>query len=139
MKKPPKRSRKLTDIEGIDEAGAAKLKQHGIQTVEDLLKKAGTPKERAAISAGTGISKRDISDWVNRAELLMIEGIGTEYARLLKKAGVDSAPELAMQDPKRLHEKMVEVNQKRIVDRVPSQKEVARWIRQVLRAPRRRL
>lgn len=138
MPKHPKRSRKLTDIVGINETYASKLKKCGIQTVEDLVNKTGTPKERAAISEATGISKRTILEWALRAELLMVDGVGSEYARLLEKAGVDSAPELALQDPKKLHEKMVEVNKKHVVNRVPSEREINRWIRQALKSAGRR-
>jgi len=69
----------------------------------------------------------------------MIEGIGPDYADLLEKAGVASVPELVLRDPKRLREKMVEVNeQKELVRRVPSDQELARWIRRALKSPRRR-
>lgn len=138
MPKHQKKPRKLTDIVGLNETDASKLKKCGIQIVEDLVNKTGTPKARAAISEATGISKRTISEWAIRAELLMIDGIGPEYARLLEKAGVDSAPELALQDPKKLHKKMVEANKRHVVNRVPSEREVNRWIRQALRSPGRR-
>ena len=76
-------------------------------------------------------------DWVNRADLMRVRGIGEEYSDLLEKAGVDTVVELAQRNSYHLHTKMIEVNeQKRLVRRPPSMTMVARWIQQARTLPR---
>ena len=74
---------KLSDIEGIGAAYAWKLKSCGVNTLEQLLAKGGTPAGRKVLTEGSGISDKLILDWVNRADLARIKGIGGEYAGLL--------------------------------------------------------
>ena len=129
---------RLVDIEGIGQAYADRLKKSGIQTIDDFLAKAATPGGRKEISEKTGISPQVILEWTNQADLMTIDGIGPQHADLLEEAGVDTVPELALRDPGALHDKMIEVNdRKRLVSRVPSEQEIAKWVRQALRAPRR--
>ena len=129
---------KLITIEGIGDTYAEKLKQCGIQSIEDLLLKAGTPKGRKEISEKSGISAQLILEWANQADLMTIDGIGPQNADLLRACGIDVVPVLALRDPGALHEKMIEVNnEKHLVIKVPSEQEIAKWIRQALRSPRR--
>ena len=44
---------KLTEIEGIGEANAAKLAEAGLTTVESLLEKGASPAGRTEIAAGS--------------------------------------------------------------------------------------
>ncbi|WP_457568470.1 DUF4332 domain-containing protein [Desulfurobacterium sp.] len=130
--------RKITDIEGIGDAYAEKLAEIGITTVEDLLEKGATAKGREEIAEKTGISKKVILNWVNRADLMRIKGVGEEYADLLEAAGVDSVPELARRNPENLHAKLVEVNeQKKLVRQLPSVKQIENWIEQAKKLPRK--
>jgi len=135
----PKKTRKVTDIEGVTDVYAEKLKQCGIHTVDDLLTKAGSKRTLPETSKATGISTRIILEWVKRGGLLMIDGIGPDYARLLEKSGVTSAPVLALQDPRRLHNKLVKTNEeKKLVQKIPSEQQVARWIKSAPRLNRQR-
>ena len=69
---------------------------------------------------------------------MTIDGIGPQNADLLRACGIDVVPVLALRDPGALHEKMIEVNnEKHLVIKVPSEQEIAKWIRQALRSPRR--
>lgn len=127
----------IVDIEGIGEVYAAKLTEYGIETIEGLLEAGKDKTGRQALAEKAGISETHILNWVNRADLARINGIGTQYADLLEHAGVDSVPELAQRNPENLHAKMEEVNaQKNLVNRVPSLSEVTNWIEQAQSLPR---
>ncbi|MCW5933041.1 MAG: DUF4332 domain-containing protein [Fimbriimonadia bacterium] len=127
----------IVDIEGIGEVYAAKLTESGIGTIEGLLEAGKDKTGRQALAEKTGISETHILNWVNRADLARISGIGTQYADLLEHAGVDSVPELAQRNPENLHAKLEEVNaQKNLVNRVPSLSEVTSWVDQAKSLPR---
>jgi len=128
---------KIIDIEGVGSTYAKKLASAGINTVESLLKRGATPKGREEISKASGIDRNLILEWVNRADLYRIKGIGSEYSDLLESAGVDTVVELSKRDAKNLTAKMVETNSKRkIVRRLPPEKQVADWIKQAKKLPR---
>ena len=128
---------KIIDIEGIGPAFAKKLSADGIKSVEALLKNGATPKGREEIAKKTGLGHKEILEWVNRADLYRIKGVGSEYSDLLEVAGVDTIVELSKRDAKNLMSKMTEVNTKRkIVRRLPTEKQVANWISQAKRLPR---
>lgn len=120
---------KIAEIEGIGPAYAEKLGTVGIGTLADLLEKGGSKSGRTSIAETTGMSEKLVLNWVNRADLARVKGIGSEYADLLEAAGVDSVPELAQRNAANLAAKMVEVNEaKSLVRRAPAESEVARWI-----------
>jgi len=129
---------KLSKIEGIGEAYAAKLAEAGIVTVKGLLEKGTTPKGRSKMAEKTDISPKLILTWVNHADLFRVTGVGEEYADLLEAAGVDTVPELAQRNPENLHNKMAEVNQeKKLVRKLPSLTQVQDWVGQAKELPRK--
>lgn len=128
---------KIVDIEGIGEVYAAKLEAAGIPTVEELLKRAATPKGREEIVTATGISGTLILKWANRADLFRVKGISTQYSDLLEFAGVDTVPELAQRNAANLHAKLAEVNaEKKLVRALPTVEGVAAWIEHAKTLPR---
>lgn len=128
---------KVIEIEGVGEAYAAKLKELGAGSVESLLKLGATPEGRKELAEKTGISEKLILEWVNRADLFRIKGIGSEYGDLLEVAGVDTVPELAQRKPENLYQKLVEMNQaKKLVRKLPSQAQVASWVEQAKKLER---
>lgn len=121
----------ISDIEGIGPAYAEKLGGIGIGTVAKLLERGATKKGREEIAASADVSEKLVLEWVNRADLARVKGIGSEYADLLEAAGVDSVPELAQRNPANLAAKMEEVNRaKSLVRQVPVESEVERWVAQ---------
>jgi predicted flap endonuclease-1-like 5' DNA nuclease len=119
----------IKDIEGIGAAQATKLEKEGINTVEKLLDSAASKKGRDDLSEKTGISASKLLEWVNRADLARIKGVGSEYADLLEAAGVDSATELAQRNAANLTAKMAELNEtKKLVRQLPSEARVQEWI-----------
>jgi predicted flap endonuclease-1-like 5' DNA nuclease len=128
---------KIIDVEGIGEVYARKLEDAGIATTEALLEQGATRAGRQKIEKTTGISHALLLRWVNHVDLFRIKGVQTQYAELLEAAGVDSIPELAQRDPAHLHPKLVETNEtKKLVRKVPTQKQVSDWIGQAKKLPR---
>ena len=68
-------------------------------------------------------------------------GSSEAYLQLYQKrieAGLDTVVELAQRVPMNLHAKMVEVNaMKKLVRRLPAESQVADWVNQAKRLPRR--
>jgi predicted flap endonuclease-1-like 5' DNA nuclease len=128
---------KLTEIEGIGATYAAKLEEVGVSSTEQLLESAASPQGRTHLATATGLSKKLILKWANRADLSRVKGIGEEYADLLEASGVDTVPALARRNPTNLTEKMAEVNEeKKLVRSVPSEKVVTKWVEQAKELPR---
>jgi predicted flap endonuclease-1-like 5' DNA nuclease len=122
---------KLETIEGIGPIYAQKLRAAGIRSLNALLRAGATPEGRQELEEKTGIGHERILDWVNRADLMRVRGVGEEYSDLLEWAGVDTVPELAQRNADRLYEKIQQVNEeKRLVRRPPTRGMVARWVEQ---------
>ena len=125
----------IDTIEGIGLAKAKKLRAAGIRSCEALLKRGATKKGRNEVADATGFSAGSILEWVNRADLMRVKGVGSEYSDLLEAAGVDTVKELRRRSPANLTTKMIEVNdakikrtKKSIVRQVPAQSMVERWV-----------
>jgi predicted flap endonuclease-1-like 5' DNA nuclease len=122
---------RVAEIEGVNTRDAKKLESAGVRTTDDLLKSAGPASGRKSLADTTGIAPTVILEWVNRADLMRIKGVGTEFSDLLEASGVDSTKELAQRAPENLQAKMVEINEsKKLVRRVPALSEVEKWIGQ---------
>ena len=127
----------IKDIEGIGAAYAAKLKDAGITTTQQLLDKGAAPKGREELAASSGVSAKLILEWVNHIDLERIKGIGWEYADLLEAAGVDTVPELAQRNADNLHTKLSEINAaKELVRRLPTADQLRTWVEEAKALPR---
>ncbi|MBP1633113.1 MAG: hypothetical protein H6Q11_1401 [Acidobacteria bacterium] len=116
-------------IEGIGVKNATTLRKARIRTTEALLKAGATRKGRKELAEATGFSEHVILEWVNRADLFRVKGVGEEYSDLLEAAGVDTVKELRARNATSLLGKMTEVNeQKHLVRRLPTESMVARWV-----------
>jgi predicted flap endonuclease-1-like 5' DNA nuclease len=127
---------KIIDIEGIGPKYAATLTDAGVQTIEALLKTAGSAAGRKALAEKTKIDDAKILEWVNRADLMRIKGVGSEFSDLLEASGVDTVKELATRRADNLHAKMLEVNAaKNLVRRAPTATEVTAWVAEAKTLP----
>lgn len=127
----------LSAIEGIGATYQKKLKEAGVGSIEALLNAGAKTRGRKDLAASTGISDKLILEWINRADLFRIKGIGEEYSDLLEQAGVDTVPELAQRSAESLYKKMAEINEKKnIVRKLPSESQVADWIKAAKSLPR---
>jgi predicted flap endonuclease-1-like 5' DNA nuclease len=128
---------KLSEIEGIGTAYAAQLEAAGVDSIEALLQQGATRQGREGLAAKSGISEGRILEWVNHADLMRVNGVGSEYADLLEAAGVDSIPELAHRSAANLAAQLEQINtEKKLVRRIPSEGEVTEWIQQARNLPR---
>jgi predicted flap endonuclease-1-like 5' DNA nuclease len=127
----------LEDIEGISSRNLETLRRAGVKSLRLLIEKASTRKSRVELAEKTGISDVYLLNWVSRADLYRISGIGPEYAALLEAVGIDSPVELARRSPHHLHVQMVKRNaDKKLVRRLPSEKLVSRWVETAKNLPR---
>jgi predicted flap endonuclease-1-like 5' DNA nuclease len=122
----------ITEVEGIGPEYRQRLADAGIYTTDELLERGATPRGRTGIEAATGISGKLILEWVNHADLMRIDGVGSEYADLLEAAGVDSPAELAHRNAANLATTFQEIDAARPnwIRRVPSETTVTGWIEQ---------
>ena len=119
----------IAAIQSMGHRNETKLRKAGVRTTDSLLKVAATRTGRRRLAKETGLSESDMLSWVNRADLLRIIGVGSEYADLLEVAGVDTIRELRRRNPERLLEAMTQLNlRKRLVRRLPTEGMVAGWI-----------
>jgi predicted flap endonuclease-1-like 5' DNA nuclease len=123
---------KIEDVEGIGPAFATKLEAAGVGTTDALLDRGGSASGRAKLAGETGISERLLLEWVNHADLMRLDGVGSEFADLLEAAGVDSCAELAQRNAANLATTFQELDAARpnTVRRVPSEATIAGWIEQ---------
>jgi predicted flap endonuclease-1-like 5' DNA nuclease len=119
----------IDTIEGIGPKDATRLRKSGVRTTEALLKRAGARKGRRELSAAATIGEKQILQWVNRADLMRVKGVGSEYSDLLEATGVDTVKELRNRSAAALTKKIYEVNQaKKLVKRLPTEDMVGTWI-----------
>jgi len=119
----------IDTIDGMKRTEARTLRKSGVRTTEKLLRRAGTRGGRRELASTTGLTERQILDWVNRADLMRIKGIGEEYSDLLEAAGVETCKELRNRNPQSLLVKMTQINsKKRLVRRLPTEVMVKRWV-----------
>lgn len=108
----------ITMIEGIGEVYKGKLAEAGVSTVEGLLEKGASKSGRKSISEASGIDEGKILDWVNMADLFRINGIGSQFAELLKAAGVDTVKELRNRNAENLHAALVKTQEEKGLTKV---------------------
>ena len=123
-------SYKIEDVEGIGPVYGEKLRKAGIKSVDQILKIGRNPAGRKELAETTGLDASLILTWVNMADLFRIKDIGSEYAELLKKSGVDTVKELRNRNPENLLAKMIEVNSagRQLVRALPSLSMVQSWV-----------
>ena len=126
----------LARIDGIGPEEATALKRIGIRTTASLLEAAKSPKGRKDLAVRTGIDEKRLLKWANSADRMRIKGVGDDYSQLILAAGVDTVRELKHRNAKRLTEAMRNANTKRkLVDFLPSEKAVTRWIEHAKKLP----
>jgi predicted flap endonuclease-1-like 5' DNA nuclease len=128
---------KIEDVEGIGPARGDKFREAGIKDTDALLANSRTTRQRKELAEKTGLAESLILKLANMVDLYRVSGIGSEFAELLEAAGVDTVPALARRNAANLTKAMAEVNEtKKLTRRVPSEKEVSKWIEQAKTLPR---
>ncbi|MFZ5740180.1 MAG: DUF4332 domain-containing protein [Pseudomonadota bacterium] len=126
----------ISQLDGITELAASKLKSVGIRTTDALLEAAKTVKGRKALAAQTGLTEQQLLQWANLADCMRVPGLGKAKVDLLRAAGVSTLREFTHRNPARLAQNMKEANLKRkLVRSLPSEKEVGQLIEQARKLP----
>ncbi len=116
-------------VAGLDPKSATRFRKSGVRTTEALLKRAATRRGRKDLAEATKLDEKQILIWVNRADLMRVKGIGSEYSDLLEAAGVDTIKELRRRNPTSLTKKMLQINESgKLVQRLPTEGMVERWV-----------
>jgi hypothetical protein len=118
----------IANIRAIRTEVADLLKEEGIRTTIGLLRATKTPKQRLRLATKTGTDTKQVLDWATAADRMRVKGVGWEYAELLRAAGVKTVKDLQFRNPQHLVEKMREANKRKLVDLLPKEKTVERWI-----------
>ncbi len=72
-----------------------------------------------------------MTEWINRADLMRLKGVGKEFASLLENCGVDSCKELQHRKAENLYNKLKEINdEKKFAHHAPNQAQVEAWIKE---------
>lgn len=121
----------IADVVAIGPAHVERLGAVGVMTTEDLLEHARTRAERRRLATSSGLRETLLLQWANHVDLMMLDGIGQDYAALLEAAGVNCSDELARRDPQKLSETLADLIASRLTMRhVPDAAEVRAWIAQ---------
>lgn len=128
----------LKHIDGMTPFLEVKLKSKRIRTTEKLLEAASSVKGRKELATNTGISEQQWLDWANNADCMRIKGMGSEKAKLLRRAGVTTVGELSHRNPRKLAEAMAEANVRHKLMRIqPTEKSVRVLIERARKLPRK--
>jgi len=122
----------LTLIKGIGRKTAARIQRAtGINSLASLLQAGATPEGRANLAQQLRKAEHIVLRWVQLADLMRVESVGSDYSALLWEAGITSIPDLAAQDPDMLGRLLENTNQRlHIVNRLPSAGQIRSWTAQ---------
>lgn len=122
-------ARRVADIKGLTAAARRTLEQAGITTIGSLLEETSTDRLHRSLARKLGVEESVLTDWVNRADLMRIKGIGMQFANLLESCGVASCRELRQRNSDNLLATLTTVNEKdALVSRLPTLAQVREWI-----------
>lgn len=111
--------REIEDALGIE--AARLLSPLGIETLTQFVEQYSEKQQYKALAKELGIPSIRVVDWLQRADIFRVRGIGPGYVGLFAAARIRSVEEIAALSATQLHAKLSRVNrQRRLVRRVPS-------------------
>lgn len=117
----------LSDAYWIDSQYRKELPKVGILTLDDLLAKTKDKNERDELALRLLVPKEELIQWVEKARLAELKGLGTRNLRMLEEAGIHSIEQLSLEDPESLHGKMEQLFRGRPAPRMAK---IRIWIRE---------
>ena len=109
----------------------ARLEAQGIQNTSQLLEHTKTKEERSELAYQTSVDDRDLREYVYRADLMRLTGVGEDTAALLEQVGVKGCKDLQQRNPQHLHNKLTELQENaHITPTTPNLDQIAQWISQ---------
>jgi predicted flap endonuclease-1-like 5' DNA nuclease len=118
----------LEKLQGISKAQMAKLRKADIGVLDDLLVVGSTIQGRTELAQQTRIALNRVTNWVHRADLMRINGIDDDYARVLARAGVTSIVDLSTRNPKKLADEVRVAASIEGTKRVPRHASIKKWV-----------
>ncbi|MGB7443111.1 MAG: DUF4332 domain-containing protein [Coleofasciculaceae cyanobacterium] len=122
----------IEQLPGLSEDDQSKLRESGISTTRQLLKKASTPQLKQDLANQLQVNSQHVNKWVALADLARIPSVGCQHCGLLLHAGIASIVQLAQTPAHRLHQQILRLQvanlQRR--DLCPPVEEVSKWVRQ---------
>jgi hypothetical protein len=121
----------ISGLACLDPELAEKLVNFGVTSTDRLLLVAARKQGREDLSHETSIDEDSILALVHLADMMRVEGIGSEYCTLLNEVGVNTLKQLSRRSPSRLFDEICQENKaRRIVRRLPSESELVVWIKE---------
>ncbi len=93
-KAPAEPSTPLAQLKPIGHAHAAALRGAGLETADDLVRRASTPGKRTELANVLEVRADRLLSWALLAEMLLVQGISPDDANLLDAADIDSLDSL---------------------------------------------
>jgi hypothetical protein len=118
---------RLQDAYWIEPQYRRELPKVGISTLDDLLFRTKEKKERDELALRLLVPKEILVQWVEKARLVRVKGLGIENLRLLERAGIGTISDLSKEDPEKLHEKIGELFP---AISIPKKAKLRIWIRE---------
>jgi predicted RecB family nuclease len=118
----------LEKLQGISKAQIGKLRKADVRVLDDLLVIGSTIQGRTELAQQTRISLNRVTNWVHRADLMRINGIDDDYARVLARAGVTSIVDLSTRNPRKLAEEVGVAASIEGTKRVPRHASLKKWV-----------
>jgi hypothetical protein len=126
-------SPRLKDAYWIEPHYQMELPRVGITTLDDLLSRTKEKKELDELALRLLVPKEVFVQWVEKARLVQVKGLGMKNLRLLEEAGIHSISDLAKEDPEKLYEKIGRAIQGRAHSR---KAKIRIWIREAQKSVR---
>ncbi len=119
----------VESIEGIGSKYAQGLREMGIRTTQDLVKKLSKNHDAIDQIAKTlNIQPSELSSWISMADLIQLPGVDAQAAELMQTVGISTTRELGITNANSLHGEMLAFNKKSpIVPEIPSISSLSLW------------
>jgi len=122
----------VSDLLGIDNISPLKVRKLegiGILSRADLLRIGRSQLGRQDIARRTGIGVRQLTDWLNKADLMRIPGLTMPMIRLLEVAGIETIEDLAVARPEAIERKLAEFSKRQTPGTaLPGAGELSAWV-----------
>jgi len=118
---------RLEDAYWIEPQYRRELPKVGITSLGELLSKTREKDDRDELALRLLIPKEVLIQWVEKAQLARLKGLGVGNLRLLERVGIDSISALAKDDPDHLYEKLEQIPQDRVL---PRRAMIRIWVRE---------
>jgi len=124
---------RLEDAYWIEPQYRKEIPKVGIATFDDLFSKTSKKKEMDELALRLLIPKELLIQWVEKARLVQLKGLGVENLRVLEGVGIDSISALAKEHPEVLFDKIEQVSRERVL---PKKAKIRIWVREARKTVR---